>query len=605
MADFQSESQSFSHNSEIQNPRNPFFLHPGDNPGAILVSTPLDGTNYNSWSRSMKRALLSKNKFKFVDGSILMTENDDILFDDWERCNTMVISWITRSLNPQIAQSTVYIESAEELWKDLKERFSKGDYFRISDLLQELHSIKQGDRDLSHYFTDLKVVWEDLEALRPLPSCVCSIKRKYSMLKIIREQRESEYVICFLKGLNEEFSTTRSQILLLEPQPTINKAFSLLQQQESQIGSVTTKVMFSSNMADSSEGTNRASGNNAQWKGVLGRGTNFGRNRGRSYGRGFGSGRTMNTKVCTFCGRERHTVDVCYSKHGFPPNFGKQKINNGGNGSANMIDSTNENELTEIKDSGKPTLSFSPAQYAELASLLNNVVGSKVNQLSLMPLEEANSSKESGNILPWILDTGATDHVCPYLSSFVSYQSIKHVIIKLPNGSVVMAIYYGLVIFSEDLLLHNVLFIPEFKFNLISIHKLRRSTRPRYPPTYLHDFHCNLSMQTTSRNPHIPHPLSSILSYSSISSLHLPHVLSITIHTEPRIYEQAIKSSEWINAMTNELTALESNNTWSIVDLPDDKVPIGSKWVYKIKYKSDGSIERYKARLVAKGYDQT
>ncbi|XP_019438993.1 PREDICTED: uncharacterized protein LOC109344695 [Lupinus angustifolius] len=427
MADYQSESQSFSHNSEIQNPRNPFFLHPG----AILVSTPLDGTNYNSWSRSMKCALLSKNKFKFVDGSISMPENDDLLFDEWERCNTMVISWITRSLNAQIAQSTVYIESAEELWKDLKERFSKGDYFRISDLLQELHSIKQGDRDLSHYFTDLKIVWEDLEALRPLPSCVCAIKYKCSMLKIIREQRESEYVICFLKGLNEEFSTTRSQILLLEPLPTINKVFSLLQQQESQIGSVTTKVLFSSNMADSSEGTNRTSGNNAQWKAV-GRGNNYGRSRGRSFGRGFGSSRTMNTK----------------------------KINNGGNGSANMIDSTNGNELTEMKDSGKPTLSFSPAQYAELASLLNNVVGSKVNQLSIMPLEEADSSKESGNILPWILDTGATDHVCPYLSSFLSYQSIKPVIIKLANGSIVTARYSGLVMFSENLVLHNVLFVP-------------------------------------------------------------------------------------------------------------------------------------------------
>lgn len=53
--------------------------------------------------------------------------------------------------------------------------------------------------------------------------------------------------------------------------------------------------------------------------------------------------------------------------------------------------------------------------------------------------------------------------------------------------------------------------------------------------------------------------------------------------------------------MTSEIEALELNNTQSLVHLPHGKQPIGCKWVYKIKYKVDGSIERYKARLVAKG----
>jgi hypothetical protein len=56
--------------------------------------------------------------------------------------------------------------------------------------------------------------------------------------------------------------------------------------------------------------------------------------------------------------------------------------------------------------------------------------------------------------------------------------------------------------------------------------------------------------------------------------------------------------------MNVELLALAENHTWDVVDLPHGKHPIGCRWVYKIKYKADGSIERYKARLVAKGYTQ-
>jgi histone deacetylase 1/2 len=76
-------------------------------------------------------------------------------------------------------------------------------------------------------------------------------------------------------------------------------------------------------------------------------------------------------------------------------------------------------------------------------------------------------------------------------------------------------------------------------------------------------------------------------------------------HTpEPQSYKEACKFECWQKAMNDELEALTKTGTWVMVDLPPQVKPIGSKWVYKVKYKADGSIERHKARLVAKGYNQ-
>ena len=54
--------------------------------------------------------------------------------------------------------------------------------------------------------------------------------------------------------------------------------------------------------------------------------------------------------------------------------------------------------------------------------------------------------------------------------------------------------------------------------------------------------------------------------------------------------------------MKAKLDAMELNRTWSVVSLPKGKHSIGCKWIYKVKYKSDGCIERHKTHLVAKGY---
>ncbi|RVW69728.1 Retrovirus-related Pol polyprotein from transposon RE1 [Vitis vinifera] len=65
----------------------------------------------------------------------------------------------------------------------------------------------------------------------------------------------------------------------------------------------------------------------------------------------------------------------------------------------------------------------------------------------------------------------------------------------------------------------------------------------------------------------------------------------------PNTIQEALKISEWKKAVQDEIDALEKNGTWTITDLPVGKRPVGCKWIFTIKYKADGSVERFKARL--------
>ena len=70
-------------------------------------------------------------------------------------------------------------------------------------------------------------------------------------------------------------------------------------------------------------------------------------------------------------------------------------------------------------------------------------------------------------------------------------------------------------------------------------------------------------------------------------------------------FDEANEHDEWKNEMEEEYESIMKNNTWELTELLKDKKPIGCKRIYKPKFKSDGSIDKYKARLVAKGYSQT
>ena len=149
----------------------PYYLHPSENPAIALVSPLLDPTNYNSWSRSSFTTLSAKNKVEFADGCLPRSTSNHRLYAAWKKANNMVVSWLVHLVATSIHQSILWMDNAVDIWKDLKARYSQGDLLRISNLQHKLASIKQGDMNITDYFTKLGTIWDELESYQPNPMC--------------------------------------------------------------------------------------------------------------------------------------------------------------------------------------------------------------------------------------------------------------------------------------------------------------------------------------------------------------------------------------------------------------------------------------------------
>jgi len=186
--------------STFEDPTNhssPYFVHPSDGPSSVTVSPFLDGSNYDSWARSMRRALGEKMKFEFVDGSISpIFDEFDPLFRAWNWCNMLVHSWLVSSVSPSIAQSIVFIENTCDVWVELKERFAQGDLVRISKMMQEIYSLRQESKFVTTVYFELKILWEELKIYMPIQNCTCRVRCSCEFMRNVGRNHTLLYAKC-------------------------------------------------------------------------------------------------------------------------------------------------------------------------------------------------------------------------------------------------------------------------------------------------------------------------------------------------------------------------------------------------------------------------
>ncbi|XP_013624594.1 PREDICTED: uncharacterized protein LOC106330710 [Brassica oleracea var. oleracea] len=217
----------------LQDPNsNPLYVHNADHAGISLVSEKLAGLgNFNTWRRSMLMALGARNKAVFVNGTYRELAEDHPDYQSWSRCNNIVCTWIVNAVEKKIAKSIMYLDTARQMWLDIHDQFKQSDGPRTAEIKQQIFAEVQGSQSISDYYTKLKQLWEELKNHESPYTCCCGRPDCVSLKRIV-DREEQDHILKFLTGLNDTFTTTRGQILMMEPRPNISKVFNLVSQEE-------------------------------------------------------------------------------------------------------------------------------------------------------------------------------------------------------------------------------------------------------------------------------------------------------------------------------------------------------------------------------------
>lgn len=218
----------FPFNSGRPEPGDPLYTSPADGPELRLISIQLTGQeNYNTWARDFRRALVTKEKDGFIDG-IVSYPTDERQQRLWRKCNQLVRTWIGNCLAPDVAAGLPPTEDSKTIWANIREMYGRLDPAKLFTITQAISDLKQGNSSVAACFNRLSALWNELEAAEE------RLEGPDSTLQQYRAIKEREKVTRFLLILNDTYSPFRSQILAMDPMPSLGRIYQLAVQEESQ-----------------------------------------------------------------------------------------------------------------------------------------------------------------------------------------------------------------------------------------------------------------------------------------------------------------------------------------------------------------------------------
>ncbi|XP_056695457.1 uncharacterized protein [Spinacia oleracea] len=280
-----------------------------------------------------------------------------------DECNDLVISWILTSLEPSIGRSVLNLRTAREIWLNLEKRFFQSSSPQLYTIQQQFSDLSQEqNEEISRFFTKIKLLWDQLDGLDHIPACTCTRCSCTLTLKLLKIQ-QNQRLIQFLMKLSQKFDHSKSTILMMNPLPTISKAYGLLLQEEQQ------KVVYTSRTQLTTESAalaTRRFNDNKPYKSQYTPGTRNVPQNSTNQSRNFSYNR--NNLFCEHCKMKNHTIDKCWKLHGYPKDFknkGKRVA-----AAAQLEDYVNKENQSE-DNPGVIHATFTEEQYNQLMKCFN------------------------------------------------------------------------------------------------------------------------------------------------------------------------------------------------------------------------------------------
>ncbi|XP_026396657.1 uncharacterized protein LOC113291326 [Papaver somniferum] len=260
--------------------------------------------------------LSAKDKMNFANETI-EEPKDPTLYARWKRSTNLVKMWITNSIEPNIKSSFMYVDSAYQLWNELRDHFYQSNAPKKIYLKHAISTLKIDGMSVSMFFTKMKALWEELDATSMgTTPCICAAGKK------IAEHRNRDKVMEFLQGLDDRFVNVRSSVLLMDLIPPINKVYNLVRHEEKQL-----HISTSSNVQVENA-------------------TLFNQRSEPKYSKGPANKKPR--PFCNHCNMIGHSREKCWKLNGYPPNHvPKSKERQG----TMLATSRNEKESSTTKES--------------------------------------------------------------------------------------------------------------------------------------------------------------------------------------------------------------------------------------------------------------